>query len=29
MRYVLTQPSGVGFLKMTRPIEKVVRKSNI
>lgn len=29
MRYVLSQPTGVRFLRMTRPIEKVERKSNL
>jgi len=26
MKYVLTQPKGLGLLRMTRPIEKVERK---
>lgn len=26
MQYVLTQPKGLGLLRMTRPIEKVERK---
>ena len=29
MKYVLTQPTGVGLLRMTRPIEKVERNSSI
>lgn len=29
MRYVLTEPKGISFLRMTRPIEKVTRKSNL
>lgn len=29
MTYVLTQPTGMGLLQTTRPIEKVERKSTI
>jgi len=29
MRYVLTEPSGIRILQMTRPIEKVERRSNL
>lgn len=29
MRYVLSEPKGVSFLRMTRPIQKVERKSNM
>ena len=29
MRYVLTEPTGIRILQMTRPIEKVERRSNL
>jgi ankyrin repeat protein len=29
MRYILTEPAGIRILQMTRPIEKVERRSNL
>lgn len=29
MRYILTEPTGIRILQMTRPIEKVERRSNL
>jgi len=29
MRYILSEPTGISLLRMTRPIEKVERRNNL